>query len=55
MADPKNGAKWSKYSVEDGNLVRKADFCPQCGDGVFMANHADRKACGRCGHTIFNE
>ena len=32
MSDgPKAGAKWSKYSVEDGKLVRKSEFCPRCG------------------------
>ena len=32
MSDgPNASAKWSKYSVEDGKLVRKAEFCPQCG------------------------
>ena len=36
MSDgPKAGAKWSKYAVEDGNLVRKSEFCPRCGPGVF--------------------
>jgi small subunit ribosomal protein S27Ae len=56
MSDgPKAGAKWSKYSVEDGNLVRKAEFCPVCGPGVFLAIHSDRKSCGRCGHTVLNE
>ncbi len=52
MSDgPKAGAKWSKYAVEDGNLVRKSEFCPQCGPGVFLASHSDRKSCGRCGYT----
>ncbi|MBT4069808.1 MAG: 30S ribosomal protein S27ae [Euryarchaeota archaeon] len=57
MADgPKSGAKWSKYSVaDDGTLVRNAEFCPSCGPGVFLANHKDRKSCGRCGHTVSNE
>jgi len=41
MSDgPNAGAKWSKYSVEDGSLVRKSEFCPQCGPGVFLAAHA---------------
>ncbi|HIG02807.1 MAG TPA: 30S ribosomal protein S27ae [Candidatus Poseidoniales archaeon] len=52
MADPNNSAKWSKYSIEEGKLVRKAEFCPQCGPGIFMASHANRSSCGRCGHTI---
>ena len=53
MSDgPNASAKWSKYSVEDGKLVRKSEFCPQCGPGVFLAVHADRKSCGRCGYTV---
>ncbi len=53
---PKAGAKWSKYSVgDDGTLTRKAEFCPQCGPGVFLGVHKDRKSCGRCGHTETNE
>lgn len=52
MSDGPNArAKWSKYSVEDGKLVRKAEFCPNCGPGVFLAIHKDRKSCGRCGYT----
>ncbi len=53
--NPNSAAKWSKYSVEDGNLVRKSEFCPECGPGVFLANHSDRKSCGRCGYTVSNE
>ena len=48
---PSASAKWSKYSVEDGKLVRKQAHCPKCGPGVFMAVHSDRKTCGRCGYS----
>ncbi len=52
MSDgPNPRAKWSKYAIEGGNLIRKGTVCPQCGPGVFLANHADRKSCGRCGYT----
>ena len=30
---------------------RKNPFCPRCGEGVFMADHGDRFACGKCGYT----
>ena len=40
------------YDVSDGKLKRKREHCPECGPGTFMAHHADRKSCGRCGHTV---
>jgi len=55
MSSPNASAKWSKYGVEDGKLVRKAEFCPTCGPGIFLAVHKDRKTCGRCGYTVKNE
>ncbi|MCH1539963.1 MAG: 30S ribosomal protein S27ae [Candidatus Poseidonia sp.] len=51
---PNATAKWSKYKVEDGKLVR-AESCPECGPGVFLAAHEDRKSCGRCGYTAMND
>ncbi len=48
---PNANAKWSKYSVEGGELVRKGEFCPKCGPGIFLGIHHDRKVCGRCGHS----
>jgi len=52
---PSAAAKWSKYSIDDGKLTRKQEFCPKCGPGVFMGVHSDRKTCGRCGHSEKNE
>ena len=44
MGEPNPKAKWSKYAIaEDGTLERKAEHCPNCGPGVFLAVHADRK------------
>ncbi|MBE39345.1 MAG: 30S ribosomal protein S27ae [Euryarchaeota archaeon] len=39
--------------MEGGKLVRKAPFCPHpsCGEGIFLARHADRWSCGKCGYT----
>ncbi|MEC8874520.1 MAG: 30S ribosomal protein S27ae [Candidatus Thermoplasmatota archaeon] len=48
---PNPNAKHSKYSVEDGELVRKGDYCPNCGPGIFLGVHSNRKVCGKCGHT----
>ena len=53
MGEPNPNAKWSKYAIaEDGTLVRKAEHCPVCGEGVFLGIHADRKTCGRCGYSV---
>jgi len=48
-------SKWKFYEVKDGKLVRKRKECPKCGAGVFMAEHADRRSCGRCGYTEFKK
>jgi small subunit ribosomal protein S27Ae len=39
------------YSVEGDKLVRGRRSCPRCGSGVFLAEHADRYSCGKCGYT----
>jgi small subunit ribosomal protein S27Ae len=39
------------YSITSEGLNRKANFCPKCGAGVFMANHKNRLTCGKCGYT----
>lgn len=41
------------YTVEGGRLVRLRAHCPKCGAGTFLARHADRVSCGRCGYTEF--
>lgn len=41
------------YKVEGGKLSRTRKSCPKCGPGVFLAEHKDRTACGRCGYTEF--
>ena len=52
---PNPNGKHSKYAVEDGKLVRRGDFCPDCKEGVFLGVHEDRKVCGKCGKTIWNQ
>jgi small subunit ribosomal protein S27Ae len=45
----------ARYRVDEatGKVERLRKECPnpECGPGVFMAAHADRHACGRCGLT----
>ena len=46
------------YKVaDDGKIQRLRRECPQpqCGAGIFMANHNDRQTCGRCSLTYVVE
>jgi small subunit ribosomal protein S27Ae len=43
----------SYYKVEGGTLQRKLKTCPRCGPGIFLAEHYDRFACGKCGYAEF--
>lgn len=38
---------WKLYN--DGKTKNKS--CPKCGPGVFLAEHANRVSCGKCGYT----
>jgi len=48
-------SKRELYEVQGDKLIRKKKTCPKCGDGVFMAEHADRLSCGKCGYTEFKQ
>jgi small subunit ribosomal protein S27Ae len=54
MADQAKAKKGKNdlYDIKGDSLIRKKKFCPKC-EGAFMADHEDRFACGRCGHTEF--
>ncbi|HDI10165.1 MAG TPA: 30S ribosomal protein S27ae [Euryarchaeota archaeon] len=43
--------KWKMYILKGDKVMRRNPFCPRCGLGVFMADHGDRYACGKCGYT----
>jgi len=46
------------YRVDaDGKITRLRKECPapQCGAATFMADHADRYSCGRCGLTYMKK
>ncbi|HEX7392783.1 MAG TPA: 30S ribosomal protein S27ae [Thermoplasmata archaeon] len=64
MADEKKGDKKKKalriakkdyFKLENGKLTRTRKHCPKCGPGVFMAEHPNRVACGKCGYTEFKK
>lgn len=47
----KTSAKYKLYKASGNKAERSNRFCPKCGVGVFMAKHANRETCGKCGYT----
>ena len=41
------------YKIDGGKAARLKRICSRCGKGVYMADHKDRRTCGRCGLTEF--
>ncbi|MGA8302288.1 MAG: 30S ribosomal protein S27ae [Thermoplasmata archaeon] len=39
------------YDVKGETLTRTHKSCPKCGPGIFLAEHADRRSCGKCGYS----
>jgi len=44
-------AKIGLYEAKGETLARTHRSCPKCGPGIFLAEHADRRSCGRCGYS----
>ena len=53
--EKKKSAKgiWNLYQISGNKLERKNKTCPKCGQGTFMAKHANRWTCGQCRMTEF--
>lgn len=47
--------RYELYEVERGEVKRLKKTCPRCGPGIFMADHGERLACGKCGYTEFKK
>jgi small subunit ribosomal protein S27Ae len=43
------------YEVKGDKVNRTKKECPRCGRGVFLGEHKDRLACGKCGYTSFKK
>jgi small subunit ribosomal protein S27Ae len=43
------------YKVKGNKAERTKKECSRCGKGVFMSEHKDRRTCGKCGLTEFNQ
>jgi small subunit ribosomal protein S27Ae len=48
--EKKHSKKYAKYEVSGDTVKRKNKTCPKCGPGIFLAEHKDRVACGKCGY-----
>ncbi len=44
-------ARVGLYEAKGESLTRTHKSCPKCGPGTFLAEHADRRSCGRCGYS----
>jgi ubiquitin-small subunit ribosomal protein S27Ae len=44
-------ARVGLYEVKGDTLARTHKSCPKCGPGTFLAEHGDRRSCGRCGYS----
>lgn len=55
MARTKNVRPRDLYEIKGEKVERKKEKCPKCGDGVFLAEHKDRKTCGKCSYTVFKK
>ncbi len=56
MATKNKGTqKYKYYKVNGDSVERLKKVCPKCGPGIFMAEHLNRYACGKCGYTEFKK
>jgi ubiquitin-small subunit ribosomal protein S27Ae len=44
-------ARVGLYEVSGETLTRTHKACPKCGPGVFLAEHGNRRSCGKCGYS----
>ncbi|MCS3901042.1 30S ribosomal protein S27ae [Methanococcus voltae] len=43
------------YKIDGDKVERLKKSCPKCGEGVFMAEHLNRFACGKCGYMEYKK
>jgi small subunit ribosomal protein S27Ae len=44
-------ARVGLYVAKGEQLTRTHKSCPKCGAGVFLAEHPNRRSCGKCGYS----
>lgn len=47
---PAGSAPAKKKEAAKPKGYRSGKFCPRCGAGVRLAEHKDRRSCGKCGY-----
>lgn len=40
---------------QEGGKLTKNKSCPKCGTGILLAEHKDRRTCGRCRYVEFKK
>ena len=51
MAEVKKAAPAPKKKEKKAKAYKKATkYCPKCGSGARLAEHNDRRSCGKCGY-----
>ena len=48
MADDKKAPEKKKKVIKP---YGKKKTCPKCGPGISIAEHSDRRSCGKCGYS----
>ncbi len=46
----KTKKKYNISSIYEGGKAKNRS-CPKCGPGTFLAEHKDRRTCGKCGYS----
>lgn len=54
-SDKDKSKRYELYEEGEEGVERKKKSCPRCGPGIFMADHGERLACGKCGYTEFKK
>lgn len=44
-------ARVGLYEIQGETLSRTHKPCPKCGAGTFLAEHENRRSCGKCGYS----
>ena len=53
MADDKKKSYsvHTMFEAKGDKVERKNKSCPKCGPGVHLAEHKDRRSCGKCNYS----